>query len=75
MDLSREEWEAIYWHMGGFDLSNYSNNDRMSAAYRNNTLAFALHQADMMSAYVTENEDGIQAQYDAKYGPNSPDIR
>ena len=74
MDLSREEWEAIYWHMGGFDLSNYSNNDRMSAAYRNNTLAFALHQADMMSAYVTENEDGIQAQYDAKYGPNSPDI-
>ena len=75
MELSKEEWEAIYWHMGGFDLSPYSNNDRLSTCWRNNTLAFALHQADMLAAYVTENEKGIQAQYDAKYGPNSPDIR
>lgn len=56
IDLTDEEAQAIYWHMGAFDLSNYSTMRDLSEAFSRNTLAFALHRADMVATHVCENE-------------------
>lgn len=56
IQLTPQEAQAIYWHMGGFDISNYNTLNEMGQAFKENFLAFMLHQADMMSTYVTENE-------------------
>lgn len=56
LKLSDEEAQAIYWHMGAFDVSQYSTVSNMCESYKRNTLAFALHMADMMSTYIDENE-------------------
>lgn len=63
MQLTRAEWEAIYWHMGAYDLSPYSNVSGLSDTYAHNMLAFALHRADMLSTYVYDNEANIQAEF------------
>lgn len=55
--LTVEEQQAIHWHMGGFDLSQYNTVGDMGNTYEKNTLAFALHIADMMSTYVVENKN------------------
>ena len=54
--LSEDEAQAIYWHMSGFDISQYSTINDMSLTYQNNLLAFILHQADMKATYILENE-------------------
>ena len=56
MTLTRDEALAIYWHMGAYDISNYSNWDEIGLAYNDSLLAFLLHQADMMSTYIMENK-------------------
>lgn len=56
IQLSPEEAQAIYWHMGGYDISNYNTLNELSAAYTSNLLAFLLNQADMKATYITENE-------------------
>ena len=56
IELTPEEAQAIYWHMGAFDISQYSTVSDMSDTFSENTLAFALHMADMISTHVTENE-------------------
>lgn len=56
MKLTDEEAQAIYWHMGAFDVSNYSSIRDLSEAYSRNTLAFALHRADMAATHLWENE-------------------
>ena len=56
MKLTDEECQAIYWHMGPYDLSQYNSMNELSSAYRNNTLAFALNRADMLSTYIVEND-------------------
>ena len=55
MDLSREEWEAIYWHMGAYDTSPYNTLNELGKSYEMNLLAFLLNQADMMATYIAEN--------------------
>lgn len=55
--LTPEEAQAIYWHMGGFDISNYNTVSELGESYKMNLLAFLLHQADMMATYITENEN------------------
>lgn len=55
--LTVEEQQAIHWHMGGFDLSQYNTVGDMGNTYEKNTLAFALHIADMMATYVVENKN------------------
>ena len=55
--LTDEEAQAIYWHMGAFDTSQYSSPADLSAAFSSNTLAFALHQADMIATHIVENEN------------------
>lgn len=54
--LTDEESQAIYWHMGAFDLSQYSDVGQLGESFSKNTLAFALHMADMTATYVCENE-------------------
>ena len=56
MKLTPEEKQAIHWHMGAFDTSQYNSTWDLGNAYQNNTLAFALHLADMVATYVDENE-------------------
>lgn len=56
IDLDDFEAQAIFWHMGAYDISNYMSLNGLGSAYEKNTLAFALHRADMMATYVTDNE-------------------
>lgn len=54
--LKDEEAQAIYWHMGGFDTSQYSSVNDLGAAFTENQLAFCLHMADMIATYIDEND-------------------
>lgn len=54
--LKDEEAQAIYWHMGGFDISNYSSVNDLGVAFNENQLAFCLHMADMIATYIDEND-------------------
>ena len=54
--LTSVEIQAIYWHMGAYDLSLYDSMNELGSAFTNNTLAFALHEADMIATYICENE-------------------
>lgn len=56
MVLTDEEAQAIYWHMGAFDLSQYSDVGQLGESFKRNTLAFALHRADLTATYICENE-------------------
>ena len=55
--MTEDEIQAIHWHMGAFDISQYNSTYDMGNAFENNTLAFALHMADMMATYVVENNN------------------
>ena len=54
--LKDYEKEAIYWHMGAFDLGNYNTVNDLSKTFEENPLAFLLHIADMCVTYIIENE-------------------
>ena len=54
--LKDYEKEAIYWHMGAFDLGQYNNINDLSKTFEENPLAFLLHIADMCVTYIIENE-------------------
>lgn len=56
MRLTDEEEQAIYWHMGPYDLSDYSSKSDLGHVYTDNTLAFALNRADMFVTYIIEND-------------------
>lgn len=56
IELEDFEAQAIFWHMGAYDISNYMSLNGLGSAYERNTLAFALHRADMMATYVTDNK-------------------
>lgn len=60
INLEDFEAQAIFWHMGAYDISNYSNLNGLSSAFEKNTLAFALHRADMMATYVIDNEHFVE---------------
>lgn len=55
IQLSPEEAQAIFWHMGAYDLSNYMTMNELSQAYKDNLLAFLLNCADMKATYICEN--------------------
>lgn len=54
--LTPEEKQAIHFHMGAFDISPYNSTYDLGNAFNRNTLAFALHIADMTATYIDENE-------------------
>jgi hypothetical protein len=55
--LTDEEAQAIFWHMGAYDVSNYNSLNALSNAFGKNPLAYKLHTADMMATHVLENEN------------------
>lgn len=57
LKLTDEEAQAIYWHMGAFDISQYSSVYDLGDTYNRNVLAFSLHMADMIATYVDENDE------------------
>ena len=59
--LTDEEAQAILWHMGAYDISNYMNLNGLGSAFEKNTLAFALHRADMLATYITDNQHFVGA--------------
>lgn len=61
IQLTDVEAQAILWHMGAYDLSNYMNLNGLGRAFEKNTLCFALHQADMMATYVIDNPNFVEA--------------
>lgn len=50
--LTPDEMLAIYWHMGGYDLSMYSSGNEQSGAFHDCMLAYLVHSADMDSCYL-----------------------
>lgn len=61
IQLEDFEAQAIFWHMGAYDISNYMNLDGLGSAYEKNTLSFALHRADMMATYIIDNPNFVEA--------------
>lgn len=55
MYLEEVEKEAIFWHMGAFDLGNYNTASALCEIFNRNTLAYALHSADSDATFITEN--------------------
>ena len=55
--LTDYEAQAILWHMGPYDISNYMSENEMGVAYSVNGLAYKLNAADMAATYVLENEN------------------
>lgn len=56
IQLTAKEAQAIFWHMGAYDKSEYNSFNEMGDAFTKNSLAYKLHTADMMATYVLENE-------------------
>lgn len=56
IQLTEMEAQAIYWHMGAYDISPYSTLAACSETFKWDPLAFLLHRADMAATYVVENE-------------------
>lgn len=56
IQLTEFEAQAIFWHMGAYDLSPYASLAACSETFKWNPLAFLTHRADMAATYVTENE-------------------
>lgn len=57
INLSDKEAQAILYHMGAYDVSDYMTHNELGEAYSKNSLAYKLHAADMMATYVLENEN------------------
>lgn len=55
MYLTEIEKEAIFWHMGAFDLGNYNTASSLCDIFNRNTLAYALHRADSDATFIIEN--------------------
>lgn len=57
IQLTPEEAQAIYWHMGAYDAGKdtYNTFNELSQSHSMNLLAFLLHQADMKATYILEN--------------------
>ena len=62
IQLTPVEAQAIFWHMGAYDISPYANLNGCGAAFETNPLAFLIHRADMAATYVVENENFEYAQ-------------
>ena len=61
MQLTEMEAQAIFWHMGAYDISPYANLNGLSSAWNNNQLAFIISRADLACTYATENDKFVFA--------------
>lgn len=55
--LTATEAQAIFWHMGPWDISPYMTLNELSQTFEQNLLALLLHQADMKATYLVENKN------------------
>lgn len=72
--LTTMEAQAIFWHMGAYDISPYANLNGCGAAFETNPLAFLIHRADMAATYVVENENFEYAQTVVEPEVEEPEI-
>ena len=72
IQLSEAEAQAIYWHMGAYDISPYSTLAHCSETFKWNPLAFLTHRADMAATYVIENEAFVFA--DGSIPDEAPEV-
>ena len=61
IELTDEEAQAIFWHMGAYDISAYASLNGLSSAWNSNALGFLLSRADMFVTYVVENDKFVEA--------------
>lgn len=64
--LTVVEAQAIFWHMGAYDISPYASLNGLSSAFETNQLAFLIHRADMAATYAVENENFIYGEGEAE---------
>lgn len=55
MEITDEEAQAIFWHMGAYDISGYMTLNGLSSAWNSNALGFLLSRSDIFVTYVSEN--------------------
>lgn len=51
------EAQAIFWHMGAWDISDYMTKNELSQSFEMNLLCLLLHTADMKATYIAENQN------------------
>ena len=66
IQLTEVEAQAIFWHMGAYDISPYASLNGLSSAFESNQLAFLIHRADMAATYAIENENFIYGEGEAE---------
>lgn len=64
IQLTEAEAQAIYWHMGAYDISPYATLAACSETFKWNPLSFLVHRADMAATYVVENEAFVYGEGD-----------
>nr|DAK36647.1 MAG TPA: Putative helicase [Caudoviricetes sp.] len=72
--LTVVEAQAIFWHMGAYDISPYASLNGLSSAFETNQLAFLIHRADMAATYAVENENFIYGEGEAEEVADVEDV-
>lgn len=72
--LTVVEAQAIFWHMGAYDISPYASLNGLSSAFESNQLAFLIHRADMAATYAVENENFIYGEGEAEEVADVEDV-
>lgn len=72
--LTEAEAQAIFWHMGAYDISQYANLNGLSKTFEQNPLAFLIHRADMASTYVLENQNFIIAEQEPQDADEAEEV-
>ena len=72
--LTVVEAQAIFWHMGAYDISPYASLNGLSSAFETNQLAFLIHRADMAATYAVENENFIYGEGEAEEVTDVEDV-
>ena len=74
IQLTEVEAQAIFWHMGAYDISPYASLNGLSSAFETNQLVFLIHRADMAATYAVENENFIYGEGEAEEVADVEDV-
>lgn len=72
IQLTEVEAQAIYWHMGAYDISPYATLAACSETFKWNPLSFLVHRADMAATYVVENEAFVYGEGEQEVAQEEP---
>lgn len=73
IQLTEVEAQAIYWHMGAYDISPYATLAACSETFKWNPLSFLVHCADMAATYVVENEAFVYGEGEQEVAQEEPE--